>query len=86
MMITLSILLGGFALLVFDVDMSLLLPENGTITPEQGKMFRLGVAVGSILHGLVVLFVGFVINYVATRKVRRQARLENQSLQGKVNR
>lgn len=85
-MITLSILLGGFALLVFDVDMSLLLPENGTITPEQGKMFRLGVAVGSIFHGLVVLFVGFVINYVATRKVRRQARFENQSLQGKVNR
>lgn len=81
-MISMLYFMGAFMFSAFDMS----IPVNGTITPEQSDMYRLGVATSSIFIGLVVLVVGFVINYVATRKVRKQARLENQSLQGKVNR
>ena len=77
-MIPVIYFLTALVFLLFDIDMSLLFPQSGAITPKQNVLMRMGAATASMTFSLMVLAVGCIINYLVTMKARKQWRQQNR--------
>ena len=73
--ITVMLLVSSAMLFAFDIDMNALI-RGAEMSETQETYFRYGYSAACLLWAVIVFTTGLVINYIVTRKARKQLKLQ----------